>query len=52
MSDKMIGLEQIDEEILSYDVSDEALENAASTGEKAVYYTLGFCTGMSVCPTQ
>jgi hypothetical protein len=44
-------LDQIDEEILSYEVSDEALETAAGTGkEKAGNYTLGFCSGLSVCP--
>ena len=43
--------DQIDEEILSYEVSDEALETAACTGkEKAGNYTLGFCSGLSVCP--
>jgi hypothetical protein len=53
MSDKTIGLDQVDEEILSYNVSDEALETAAGTGkEKAANYTLGFCTGMSVCPER
>jgi hypothetical protein len=43
--------DQIEEEILSYEVSDEALETAAGTGkEKAGNYTLGFCSGLSVCP--
>jgi len=37
-----------EEEVLSFDVSDEALESAAGT-EKA-NYTLGACTGLSVCP--
>ena len=36
------------EEILSYDVSDESLETAATS--KAGAYTLGFCTGLSACP--
>ena len=45
-----IGLDQIDEEILSYEVSDEALETAAGGKEKAGNYTLGFCSGVSVCP--
>ena len=49
MSDKTIGLEQIEEEILSYEVSDESLESAAATA-KAGAYTLGFCTGLSACP--
>ena len=43
--------DQIDEEILCYEVSDEALETAAGMGyEKAGNYTLGFCSGLSVCP--
>ena len=45
MSDKTTGLEQIEEEILSYEVSDELLETAATA--KAGAYTLGFCTGLS-----
>jgi hypothetical protein len=44
-------LDQIDEDILSYEVSDEALETAAGAGkETAGNYTLGFCSGLSVCP--
>ena len=49
MSDKTIGLEQIEEDILSFEVSDESLEAAAAT-TKAGAYTLGFCTGLSECP--
>jgi hypothetical protein len=46
-----IELDQTEEEILTYEVSDEALETAAGTGkEKAGNYTLGACTGLSVCP--
>jgi hypothetical protein len=50
MSDTTMGLDQFEEEILSYEVSDEALEAAAATGEKAAF-TLGACTGLSVCPS-
>jgi hypothetical protein len=46
MSDKTI--DQIEQEILSYEVSDESLETAATA--KAGAYTLGFCTGLSDCP--
>jgi hypothetical protein len=42
-------LNQKEEEILSFDVSDEALESAAGT-EISANYTLGSCTGLSVCP--
>jgi hypothetical protein len=53
MTDTTIGLERIDDEILTYEVSDEALETAAGTGkEKAGHYTLGYCTGLSACPGQ
>jgi hypothetical protein len=40
-------IEQVDE-ILAYEVTDEALEAAAGT-EKAGY-TLAYCSGLSVCP--
>lgn len=32
------------------EISDEALEVAASVGQENPYYTLGACTGLSVCP--
>jgi hypothetical protein len=48
MNDTTMGLDQADEEILTCEVSDEALE-AAGTKEKA-NFTLGACTGLSVCP--
>ena len=51
MNDMTIGLDQNEEEILTYEVSDEALESAGGTGkEKVGNYTLGFCTGLSACP--
>jgi len=43
-------LDQIEEAILSCDVSDEALENAAGKAE-AANFTLGSCTGFYSCPT-
>ncbi|MGH6725909.1 MAG: hypothetical protein ACREB8_05110 [Pseudolabrys sp.] len=53
MSDTTIGFELTEKEILTYEVSDEALETAAGSGkEKAGHYTLGFCTGLSACPAQ
>jgi len=38
-----------EENLLTYEVSDEALETA---GEKEIVanFTLGSCTGLSVCP--
>jgi hypothetical protein len=50
MNDNITGLDQTDEDILGYDVSDEALETAAGT-EKGAAFTLGACTGLSVCPS-
>lgn len=51
MSDTTIGLDQTDEDILTYEVSDEALETAAGTGsEKAENYTLNYCTALHLCP--
>jgi len=38
-----------EEVILSFDISDEALEIAAGGAEKA-NFTLGACTGLSECP--
>ena len=43
-------IDQTEEVILSYEVSDEALETAAGIDKaKAGNYTLGFCTGLSHC---
>jgi hypothetical protein len=49
MTDKYIERE---EEILSFEVSDEALEAAAgSVKEKAGAFTLAFCSGLDTCPS-
>jgi len=51
MNETTIGLEQTEPEILTFEVSDEALEAAAGTvREKAANYTLAACSGLSVCP--
>ncbi len=44
-----IDMTQLDEELLSYEVSDEALETAGNAGKENAY-TLGACSGLSVCP--
>ncbi len=44
-----IELNQIDDEALSFEVSDEALESAGMVGKDNAY-TLGACSGLSVCP--
>jgi hypothetical protein len=47
MNDNISDRDQTDEEILTYKVSDEALENAAGTGrEKAGSWTFGACAGL------
>jgi hypothetical protein len=49
MTDKYI---QREEEILGFEVSDEALEAAAgSVKEKAGAFTLAFCSGLDTCPS-
>ncbi len=42
-------LNQAEQEILSYEISDEALEAAGMVGKENAY-TLGACSGLSVCP--
>ena len=52
MNDMTIGLEQTEEEMLTYEVSDEALESATGAGnERAGNYTLYFCTALDLCPS-
>jgi hypothetical protein len=49
MTDKYM---QREEEILSFEVSDEVLEAAAgSVKEKAGAFTLAFCSGLDTCPS-
>jgi hypothetical protein len=45
-----IGLELTDEENVAFEVSDEALEIAASSAKEKTDFTLGACSGLSVCP--
>ena len=44
MNDKTIGLDQTEED------SDEALEIATGTSKEKANFTLGACSGLSVCP--
>ncbi len=46
MNETMIA----EQEILSFEVSDEALEVTAGSEKEYASYTLGACTGLSVCP--
>jgi hypothetical protein len=48
MTDKANECGRTDEELLATEVSDEALEASAAITSAA--YTLGACTGLSVCP--
>jgi hypothetical protein len=50
MKNITIGLEQTDEEIFAFEVSDEALEIAAGSAKEKSNFTLGACSGLSVCP--
>lgn len=49
MKNTTMVFEKIDEDILTFDVSDEALEIAAGTAKEKTN-TLGACSGLSVCP--
>jgi hypothetical protein len=44
------ALEMTEEEILSFDVSDETLEIAGGSANEKANFTLGGCSGLSVCP--
>jgi hypothetical protein len=51
MSGIILELGESQEDMLACDVSDEALESAGGADQKtAANYTLGACTGISVCP--
>jgi len=50
MTDKTLALDQIEEELLISGISDEALEIAAGTAREKANFTLGACSGLSVCP--
>jgi len=49
MNDNINSLTKIEEEILNYDISDEALETVAGGGEGEAW-THAFCTGFVGCP--
>ena len=42
-------LDQAEEEILTHQISDEALETAAGS-ETAAHYTFFYCTALDLCP--
>jgi hypothetical protein len=49
--DDLARNEQTEEAILTYDVSDADIENAAGSLEKAGAFTLAFCSGLDTCPS-
>jgi hypothetical protein len=50
MTSITMGLEKAEQEMLAFEVADEALEIAAGTAKEKAYFTLGACTGLSECP--
>ena len=50
MENQTIRLDEAEVEIFTYEVSDEALEGAGGDAKERVSFTLGACTGLSVCP--
>ncbi|MFY9600503.1 MAG: hypothetical protein WAR02_09730 [Pseudolabrys sp.] len=49
MRNMTIGLERTEEELFAFEVSDEVMENAAGSVKEKANFTLGACTGLSVC---
>ena len=45
-----VKLDWNEEEVLTAEISDEALEAAAGAGNEKANFTLGACSGLSVCP--
>jgi len=50
MTDSNERLDQTENNVLAYEVSDEALEATADAGLEVGNYTLAACTGLNVCP--
>ena len=51
MNKANLGFDLNEQEILTYAISDEALEAAACAGpENARAFTIAMCTGQSECP--
>lgn len=49
MQNTATSLEKAKEAVVAFDVSDEALEMAAGTAKEKANFTLGACSGLSVC---
>ena len=50
MTSKTLGVDRNEEELFIDTASDEALEIAAGTAKEQANFTLGACSGLSVCP--
>ena len=52
MNDTTVGFDIAEEDILTYEVSDEAIESAAcSLRDKPGSATISFCSGLDSCPS-
>jgi hypothetical protein len=52
MNDTTVGFDFAEEDILTYEVSDEAIESAAcSLRDKPGSATISFCSGLDSCPS-
>ena len=49
MQNTATSLEKAEELVVAFDVSDEVLEMAAGTAKEKANFTLGACSGLSVC---
>lgn len=49
MQNTSMTLEKAEAVVLAFEVSDEALEMAAGVVQEKANFTLGACTGLSVC---
>jgi len=49
MKNASVTLDKTEETVLAFEVSDEALEMAGGATQEKANFTLGACTGLSVC---
>jgi hypothetical protein len=50
MENRTIRLDETEDDIFTCEVSDEVLEVAGGEAKQRANFTLGACTGLSVCP--
>ena len=51
MSESVIDLAAVEDDILNYEVADEAVEAAALFEGQAKNATIAFCSGLDTCPS-